>query len=132
MISIGHSGVQQLSAPTITSTTSFWNKPDTLEGATGTSTHTVPGVGFWVGKQYAPSEIVVAGNYVEKFYPTYILSNQRKNITDGVPNAPYVATDSGSYRGTLPCGLPVNSVLGTVDATQAIPQNITSSARSEL
>ena len=132
MISVGHSGVQQLTAPTITNTTDFWNKPDTLTGASGDATHTVPGAGFWVGKQYAPSEIVVAGNYVEKFYPTYVLSKERRNITDNVPNAPYVVNSGGGYRATLPCGLPVNSVLGTVDATEAVPANITSSARSEL
>lgn len=131
MISVGHSGVQQLTAPTITSTTDFWNKPDTLSGSTGDNTHTVPGAGFWVGKQYAPSEIVVAGNYVEKFYPTYVLSKERRNITDNVPNAPYVVNAGGGYRATLPCGLPVNSVLGTVDATEAVPANITSSARSD-
>jgi len=126
MISVGHSGVQQLTAPTITSTTEFWNLPDT-----GTTSHTVPGAGFWVGKQYAPSEIVVAGNYVEKFYPTYVLAKERRNYTDMVPNAPYVANSSGQYRATLPCGLPVNSVIGTVEGTEAVPANITSSARSD-
>ena len=127
-IAIGHSGVLQLTAPTHGSASGapdFSIFPDSRDAATGE--HTVTGAGFWVGKQFCPSEIVVEGNYVEKFYPAYVVDKERRNWTDRPMMAPSIGD---GY--TLPAGQPVQEVLGTVDANKPAPANITTAFREEL
>lgn len=126
-IAVGHSGVLQLTAPTNggTSAPDFSVLPDTYNATSGA--HTIPGTGFWVGKQFCPSEIVVNGNYVEKFYPAYVVDKERRNWTDRPMMPPSIP-----YGYTLPAGQPVQEVLGTVDATNPVPANITTAFREEL
>lgn len=127
-IAVGHSGVMQLTAPThgtALSAPDFSVLPDTYDAISGE--HTVPGTGFWVGKQFCPSEIVVNGNYVEKFYPAYVVDKERRNWTDRPMMPPSIPN---GY--TLPAGQPIQEVLGTVDASKPVPANITTAFREEL
>lgn len=123
-ISIGHSGVQQLSAPVNPEggalSPQFKNYPDTYDATTEVHTHS--GAGFWVGKAFCPSEIVVNGNYVEKFYPAYVVDKERRNWSDR-PMLPPYNPDGQAY----PTALPVTDIVGTVSLSgSAIPTQITS------
>lgn len=125
LVSIGHSGVSQLSMPTLgngeTSTVyEFSVKPDVRTN----QTHTVPGTGFWVGKQRAPSEIIVQGSYKEKFYPAYVVSDNRTNYDDYVMGPPILAGGA-----ELPAGLPVQETVATVSGKQSVPAKIATSGR---
>jgi hypothetical protein len=126
-VSIGHSGVMHLSAPSDPSggvtANQFANYPDSYEGD---AIHDHTGAGFWVGKAFCPSEIVVTGNYVEKFYPAYVVDKERRNWSDRPMLPPTVSGRA------LPTALPVTNTIGTVAVSgQAIPAAI-NSQKSEL
>jgi hypothetical protein len=127
LVAIGHSGVDQLSMPTLGDTntiaTQFNMYPDTINSATGA--HTVSGAGFWTGKQRAPSEIVLRGNYQEKFYPSYVISEQRSNYDNYVMRPPLIDGLPG------PSGLPVQETVGTVAQDNAGATKISSAAKSQ-
>lgn len=131
-IAIGHSGIEQLVAPSDpaggTDAAPFSVLPDSYSG-TESTTHIVGGTGFWVGKSFCPSEIVVNGNYVEKFYPSYLIDKERRNYSDKplLPPATASSGDKGLY--TLPTALPVTDVVGTVNAYSGAPSNISSQVR---
>lgn len=128
-IAVGHSGVMQLTAPTIGSGSGapdFSVLPDNMSG----NGHSVPGAGYWVGKQFCPSEIVVNGNYVEKYYPAYHVDKQRRNFQDAPLRAPWLFSTQGDL--TLPAGLPVQEVIGTVSGKDSVPQNTATPYRQEL
>lgn len=118
LITLGHSGVSQLTMPSRLSdgnTTAFSVLPDEITNDQGSVTHSFPGAGFWIGKQKAPSEIIVQGRYTEKYYPTYVISKTRYAANDNVLLPPYTL-GSGSTRYTLPAGLPVQQTLGVTDS----------------
>lgn len=123
-VTIGHSGVQQLSAPVNPTGGStgpqFSVKPDAYDVSAGEA-HIYNGGGFWVGKTFCPSEIVVGGNYVEKFYPSYVVDKERRNWSDRPLMPP--ANSNGM---ALPAALPVMDTVGTVDLSAAIAAQITS------
>lgn len=123
-VTIGHSGVMQLSAPSDpdggATSSQFNNYPDTYDATT--SAHTHLGGGFWVGKAFCPSEIVVSGNYVEKFYPSYVVDKERRNWSDS-PLLPPHNTQGQAY----PTALPVMNTVGTVAVNNGgVPSQITS------
>ena len=128
LIGLAHSGVSQLTMPTITNgagNDAFSFSPDTFNASTGV--HTAPGAGFWAGKQRAPSEIIVKGSYKEKYYPAYVISEQRNNYDNYVMMPPSV-----DYK-LLGAGLPVQETIGVVDASKkAVAAKIATSVRDEL
>lgn len=113
LISIGHSGVMGLSAPvdpinadlTQTSVDQFSVYPDAYDA---NGNHETAGGGFWVGKSFCPSEIVVNGRYCEKFYPSYVVDKERRNWSDRPLIPPAVNSRA------LPTALPVTNTIGTV------------------
>lgn len=136
LVCLGHSGVSQLSMPTANTSYSYAHdftvKPDTESGGT----HTVVGAGFWVGKQKAPSEIVVKGRYEEKYYPSYMVSDQRNQYDDTIMMPPSIWASNVSGEKslvTLPSGLPVQETIGTVDAThQAVATKVSSAEKRTI
>lgn len=135
IVAVGHSGVSQLSMPTpntsVANGTNFNVFPNGVTVVNGERVHTVPGAGFWVGKQKAPSEIVVQGHYSEKYYPAYVVSDQRNQYDDYVMLPPFAQVSAGDYSFyTMPSGLPVQETIGTVDAThQSIAAKVSSSEK---
>lgn len=123
-VTIGHSGVMQLSAPSDPDggilSSQFNILPDTYDETTNAHTHI--GGGFWVGKSFCPSEIVVSGNYVEKFYPAYVVDKERRNWSDS-PLTPPHNTIGQAY----PTALPVTNTVGTIPVNNGgIPSQVTS------
>ena len=128
-IAVGHSGVMQLTAPTSgggAGAPDFSNLPDSITS----NQHSVPGAGYWIGKQFCPSEIVVNGNYVEKYYPSYNVDKGRRAYQDAPLLPPYLDHPNGDV--TLPAGLPVHEVIATTSASDSVPKNITTAFREEL
>jgi hypothetical protein len=127
LVAIGHTGVDQLSMPTLsdsnTVATQFNNYPDTINSSTGA--HTVSGTGFWTGKQRAPSEIVLRGTYQEKFYPAYVISEERSNYDNYVMKPPLINGLPG------PSGLPVQETVGTIVQDNAGAIKVSSAAKSQ-
>lgn len=126
-VSIGHSGVMQLSAPSDPSggatANQFANYPDAYTDA---NVHDHVGAGFWVGKAFCPSEIVVSGNYVEKFYPAYVVDKDRRNWSDR-PMLPPNASGRA-----LPTALPVTNTIGTIPVNGEAIAAAISSQKTEL
>ena len=127
LIAVGHSGVDQLSMPSLgdgnTIATQYVLHPDTFTTA---GKHTVSGAGFWTGKQRAPSEIVIRGSYSEKFYPGYVISDQRSNYDNYVMRAPSI----GSTGLVGPSGLPVQETVGTVPLDNAGAIKVSSATKT--
>lgn len=112
LVSVGHTGVSQLTMPCTSDRTRMNNLPD----QDNSGTHNVPGAGFWLGKQRAPSEIVVEGSYKEKFYPAYVISDNRVNYDDYTMRPPTI-TDLTYGLCTLPSGSIIQNTVATVDAS---------------
>lgn len=130
LVSLGHTGVSQLTMPSLSNTDEFTNLPDTYNATSGL--HTVIGSGFWIGKQKAPSEIVVSGTYKEKFYPAYVISNERNNYDD-YPMIPPTVYNSTYGSILLPAGQIVQDTVGVVQADKkAIPAKISTPFKEEL
>lgn len=119
LISVGHSGVMGLSAPVdpINAGTTdthpvdqFSVYPDSYDPSS--LEHAIAGGGFWVGKSFCPSEIVVNGRYCEKFYPSYVVDKERRNWSD----RPLIPPSVNSRA--LPTALPVTNTVGTVAAAE--------------
>lgn len=129
-VTIGHSGFKQLTAPAVTGATArddvvgafdFANKPDNYSGTISSMSanqHSIPHAGFWIGKQYAPSEIICDGKYCEKFYPMYVQSAQR-SFGQFVANPPKCIGKLGNTgsdkRLLLPSGLPATDIVSVSD-----------------
>lgn len=131
-VTIGHSGFDQLTAPTAENK-KFSVEPDAYNG----DLLTEPGMGFWVGKQCAPSEIVATGIYKEKFYPAYVISKERTPAAGAsllpVPSVRLQDQDEVNYAAGLPGARPVTNVIGTVDADDGgVPANNTDPSRMDL
>lgn len=128
-VTIGHSGVEQLSAPVNplggTGSDEFNVKPDTYDAVN--DTHTTPGAGFWVGKSFCPSEIAISGCYTEKFYPAYMVDKERRNFSDTIMQPPHIGA---SLLAALPTALPVQNIIGTVDGRKAVPSNVSSANKN--
>lgn len=141
-VTIGHSGFKQLVAPSVTANAGwgdtlgafdFANKPDEFSTTSG-NVHTAPHVGFWVGKQYAPSEIIVDGKYCEKFYPMYVQSEQRSfGQFWQLPPKLRGTMGSGIKRVLLPSGLPATDIVTVNDISeQTVPAKMTGPATDAL
>lgn len=130
-VTIGHSGFEQLTAPA-NNGVKFVNDPDSYSGSS--LAHNLPGTGFWVGKQHAPSEIVARGTYAEKFYPAYVISKERTIAHASVaPPTINLTHDGTQYSCLLPGARPVQDVVGTVNAEDGgVPANNTDPARMDL
>lgn len=123
LVAVGHSGVNQLSMPTLGDgaglSTQYNLFPDTSNG----EIHTVSGTGFWIGKQRAPSEIVIKGLYSEKYYPGYVISEQRNNYDNYVMRPPLIGDK------IAPSGLPVQDTVGIVAQDNAGAIKVSSSLK---
>jgi hypothetical protein len=119
LVSVAHSGFEMLSAPAINPSSALYTYPDNVTG----DTHTLPGAGFWVGKQHTASEIVVSGTYCEKFYPMQPGSNPGDRLlANPKPGVPYVLRDN-MHLG-LPAMAPATDVIATTNAnSQSYPSN---------
>lgn len=131
-IAVGHSGVKMLTAPTRGTADSAPNFSILPSVAGEIDNKYVHGVGYWVGKQFCPSEIVVEGNYVEKFYPSYVVDKERRMWVDKPMPAPHVHDSAENTQRLLPAGQPITDVIGTVQATAPVPADIQSQVRHNI
>lgn len=118
-VCIGHTGFQALETMATTDSTlaSAYGSSATNPDAVGFS-NSLKGGGFWAGRSFAPSSILVGGSYVEKYYPLYFNSTQRLFGNFGVYTPSYFL---GSTN-TLPlANIPQEVVATTPSHNAGIP-----------
>jgi hypothetical protein len=115
-VCIGHTGFQALETMATTNSTlasaygSSSNNPDSV----GFS-NDLKGGGFWAGRSFAPSSVLVGGTYVEKYYPLYFNSTQRLFGNFGVYTPSFFLGSSN----TLPLANIPQEVVATTPAHNA-------------
>lgn len=115
-VCIGHTGFKALETMATTHSVlqpAYNSAPNNLNNVNYSPD--VLGGGFWAGRSYAPSSILVGGNYVEKYYPIYFNSTQRMFGNFGV----YTPSFFGGSRNTLPLTNIPQEVVATTPAHNA-------------
>lgn len=114
-VCVGHTGFKALETMATTNSTLSTSYNITPEDPTKVSFANLRGGGFFAGRSYAPSSILVGGTYIEKYYPLYFNSVQRVFGNFGV----YTPSFFGGSRNTLPLVNIPQEVVATTPAHNA-------------
>ena len=114
-VCVGHTGFKALETMATTNSTLNSSYNATPNDPTKVNFTNLRGGGFFSGRSYAPSSILVGGTYVEKYYPLYFNSTQRVFGNFGV----YTPSFFGGSRNTLPLVNIPQEVVATTPAHNA-------------